>query len=152
MATGLELVGDFFGVFVARVVFGNDTEVAVSAGDFAPFGPGRLVAATSTTEEGDNAAVVILDTVEDLLEGVGGMGEVDDDVERLASVDAVHATFDLVESVEAVFDLVVGKTEFAADGDGGERVVDVELTGDFGLDFDSRISFGAGFVFDSVGV
>lgn len=130
-----ELVGDFGGVLVAGIVLGDDDDITVFAEDFAAEGAGRFVAATSTTMERNNAALVIFDGFEDFLESVGGMSVVDNNFKILALVYAVHATFNGGEGGNAVGNFWISKADFFADGEGGERVVNVKLTRDLSNDF-----------------
>ena len=145
-----ELVGDFGGVFVAGIVFGDDDSVGVFAEDFATDEAGGFVATAGTAVKGDDLAVVVLDRGEDLFEGVGGVGVVDDDSEILAGVDAVHATFDRGEGMDARADLGIGEAEAFANGEGGKGIIDVELAGDLGFDFEivTRIGNAGGVKLD----
>ena len=74
-------------------------------------GASGRIAATGATMNRDDAALMIFDGIENFLEGVGGMGVVYDDGERLALVDDVHATLDGSERFDAGFDLVGGEVE-----------------------------------------
>ncbi len=63
------------------------------------------------------------------------MSVVDDDIEILTEVEAVHTTFDGGEGGDAIRDGLVGETDFFANGKGGERIINIELPGDLGLYF-----------------
>lgn len=63
------------------------------------------------------------------------MSVVDDDIEILTEVEAVHTTFDGGEGGDAIRNSLVGETDFLANGKGGEGVVDIELARDLGFYF-----------------
>ena len=91
--TIFEHVHDFFWRFITRIVFGKNTDIAVFASNFATFGTSGFVTSTSTAEEGNDATRWMrIDGGKDFFEGVGSVGKIDDDVEILSEIEAIHAT------------------------------------------------------------
>ena len=91
-----EVGGDFFGIFVARIVFGDDDNVGMLSEDGATNLARRRVATTGATVNGDDFALVIFDGIKNFFESIGGMSVIYDDGERLTFVDEIHTTFDAV--------------------------------------------------------
>lgn len=62
-----EGLGDFLGIFVAGIVFGDDDDVAIFTEDFAADDAGGFVTTAGATVDGDNATGVIFDRFKNLL-------------------------------------------------------------------------------------
>ena len=111
MATAFKHSYDFFWIFVARIVFGDNTDIAKFASDFATFGAGRFITTTGAAKERNDATRFVgIDRFEDFFKSVGSVSEVNNDVKVLAEIEAVHAAFDFGECGDAVCDLLVGET------------------------------------------
>ncbi len=133
-----EHAGDGLGVFVARIVLGDDDDVAVLAENFATRLAGGMIAFTGATVDRDDFRFVALwlDTGEDLFESVGSVSVVDDNFKILAGLDTGHTAFDGVETGDAVGDLGVSEVDEFANADGGEGIIDIEFAGN--LDFNGK--------------
>lgn len=88
--------GDFLGVFVARVVLGDDDEIRMLGEDGASNGPGGGIAATGTAMNGNDFAFVGGDGVEDFFESIGGVSIVNNDSEGLTFIHDIHAALNTV--------------------------------------------------------
>ena len=122
-----EAGSDSLGVFVARVIFGNDDNVRVLGEDGAADGASRRVTAAGASVDRDDAPLDFAEAVKNFLESVGSMSVVNNDGEGLTFVNEVHAAFDTGEGSDAAGDLVIGEAEVTADEGGSKGIIDIEL-------------------------
>ena len=127
--------GDFFGVFVAGIVFGDDDAVGIFGKDAAANLASGRVAATGTAMNGNDFAFVGGDGVEDFFESIGGVSIVNNDSEGLTFIHDIHAALNTAQGFDAVLDLLVGETEFLTSNHSREGIIDIKFAGDFGLYF-----------------
>ena len=94
LATAFKHSYDFFWIFVARIVFGDNTDIAKFASDFATLGAGRFITATGAAKERDDATRFVgINRFEDFFKSIWSVSEVNNDVEVLSEAKAIHATF-----------------------------------------------------------
>src|SRR3954470_24980226 len=118
------------GVLVARVVRRDDRDVGPLARDRAHERALGAVTVAAGAEDHDEAVLrQRTGGAQDVVEGVGGVGVVDEDRERLALVDGLEAAGDLGGVREGVGDRGVGDPQGADGGDGAQDVEDVEAAG-----------------------
>ena len=137
-------VEDRLAVLAARILVGDDDEPAALAGDPAHQRALGRVALPGRAEDRDHArrraaAASGAEQVEDGLERGRAVGEVDDDPERLAELDALHPTRARpATDARPVADGGRVEPERLAEGDDRERVVDVEPAGEAQVDASPR--------------
>src|SRR3954447_25753918 len=116
---------------VAGVVGGDDRDVGALAGDRAHERALGAVAVAAGAEDHDEAVLrQRTGGAQDVVEGVGGVGVVDEDRERLALVHGLEAAGDFGGVREGVGDRVVVDAQRADRGDGAQDVEDVEAAGE----------------------
>lgn len=130
-----ELGGNSGGVFVAGVVFGDNDDIAVLTEDFSAQEASGFVAATGATVDGDDFALMVLDGLEDLFESVGCVGVINDNFKMLTLVNAIHTTFNRIESGDTLADLLIGEAELFTNSESGKRIINVEFAGDLSRNF-----------------
>ena len=125
-----DLVQDGVAVLAARILVGDHDDPGALAGDPAHRRPLGGVAFAGRAEDRDQAAAARGgqrgEQVEDGLQGDRAVGEVDDDPERLAELDALHPPGDERDRREAFADGRRVKPDRLAERDDRQGVVDVE--------------------------
>ena len=98
-----DLGDDRLGILAARVVGGDDRDVGELGGELAHQRPLAAVAVAAGTDDDDDAVPVreLARRAQHLLERVGLVRVVDDDVERLAGVDRLEAAGHAAHRLEA---------------------------------------------------
>jgi hypothetical protein len=101
---GESLVEDGRGIFGARVVAGEDDQIAALAGGAAHLGALSAVAVAAAAEESDDSALRVAGTAvgyelagqgDEVAQGIVGVGVVDDDGDAVAGRHDLEATGDL---------------------------------------------------------
>src|SRR6185312_7563027 len=130
-------------IFRARIVAGEDDDVAELAGGLAHQWALGAVAVAAGAEEGDDAAGFEGTRGGDgVAEGVVRVGVIDDDVEGLASVDALEAAGDAGAGGACLDDDFGWKLVRHRGAAGTEDVEDVEAAGERRKNFELRFVEG----------
>ena len=129
-----DVVEDRLAVLAARILVGHDDEPCSFGGDPAHLRSLRGVALPGRAEDHDQATATRgrgrREQVEDRGERRRTVREVDHDAERLAHVHSFHPARHAGDAGQAVADAAGIEPECLAEGDHGERVVDVEAAGE----------------------
>ena len=137
---GLDVLGDVGGVFVARVVRGDDESVRAAGGLASHLRALAVVAVASGAGDGHHggaAGADGTDGVEDVGNGVGGVGIVHHHRHAVVRAEPLEASRHGHEAAQRQGGLGGGSTHQAQGAVDGQQVVAVELAGEVGLHLDA---------------
>src|SRR5215204_3170219 len=120
-----DLADDFQRVFAARVVRRDDGYVRQLLRDTPHDRALLAIAVAPAAEHADEAAgCEVARGIQDVLEGRGLVGVVDEDAERLTLVDLLEPTGNAVDRLDGRSDRILVDAERTGGRSGGERVLD----------------------------